>query len=623
MTRFFVQSRLIVPVTMVAVLALGLFAPVAAQDGERISRFGEYSGYSEEIYDGYVRLSQYIEMRDGTRIAADIFRPTLNGEIVNDPVPVIFTQHRYQRAKLHEDGTIQTLLDDVPELARLIRHGYVIVATDVRGGGASFGVRYGEFTREEAYDAYDLTEWFAAQPWCNGNVGMFGISYLGITQYMAASTQPPHLKAIFPQMAMFDIYSFAYPGGVFNEQFVLEWGRNTLALDKLIPAAPVDDDPGGELRNAAMREHAGNWNIYPMVQGAPYRDSLAGPENGPVYVERSPSTYVDAINDSGVAVYHLGGWYDLYPRAALTWFNNLTVPQKIVMTPWSHDGVGGFDLLAEHLRWFDYWLKGIDNGIMDEPPIVYDVMTGPGQYDWRTADEWPLPETQYTPFYLQAGPSGSAESVNDGGLSLDTPSGDTDQENYDAYTVDYTTTTGEGNRWDNGRGVRFHNYPAMADLDEKALTYTSAPLDADTQITGHPVVHLWVSSSADDGDFFVYLEEVAPSGYSRYITEGTLRASHRALHDAPYNYVGLPYHRSFEADLVPLPSDGTPVELVFDLQPTSNVFDAGHRIRITITGADDENFQTPRLDPPPTVRVYRSANYPSHIVLPVIPAEGN
>lgn len=609
----------VLPMILVCVLALIGIASASAQQDNRVSRFGEYSGYSEEIYDGYTRLSQYVEMRDGTLIAVDMFRPTVDGQIVEDPLPVVWTQHRYHRATLGNNGSIYTIIDDVPELARMIRYGYVLGVADVRGGGASFGVRHGEFSREEAYDAYDLTEWFAAQPWCSGNIGMFGISYLGITQYMAASTQPPHLKAIFPQMAMFDLYSFAYPGGAFNEGFVLNWGQRTLFLDKLLPAVPVDADPDRALRDAAQQEHRDNWNIYTMVSDLPYRDSHLEEDDTLVYFDRSPANYIQAINDSGVAVYHLGGWYDMYPRATLAWFSNLTVPQKIVITPWSHDGSGGFDLLAEHLRWFDYWLKGIDNGIMDEPPIVYDVMTGPGRYDWRTATVWPLPEAQSVAFYFDEGPSGSVESVNDGVLRDQAPPvSDGDQ---DDYTVDYTTTTGVTNRWGNGRGEEFR-YPDMTANDEKALTYTTDPLENDMEVTGHPIVHLWVSSTAGDGDFFVYLEEVDERGYSHYISEGVLRASHRALNDPPYTYMGLPYHRSYAEDVQPLPDDGTPVELVFDLQPTSNVFDAGHRIRVTVAGADADNFHTPPLAPPPTVSIYRDAAHPSHIILPVVPGEG-
>jgi len=131
-------------------------------------------------------------------------------------------------------------------------------------------------------------------------------------------------------------------------------------------------------------------------------------------------------------------------------------------------------------------------------------------------------------------------------------------------------------------------------------------------------VHLWVSSTAQDGDFFVYLEVVVSRGYSHYITEGKLRASHRALHQPPYENMGLPWHRSHEEDVVPLPQ-GQPVELVFAMQPAATVFDAGHRIRVTVTGADADTFETPQLDPPPTITIYRDADHASYVELPVIP----
>ena len=599
---------------LAGLLILPALAPAAGQSGGRISRPGEYQGYSEPIYDEWARTSVYIPVRDGTRLAADIFRPAVDGEPVTDPLPVVWTHHRYHRTRILPDGTLFTILDQAPDLRTLLEYGYIVAAVDVRGGGASFGTRRGEFSPEETQDAFDVTEWFAEQPWSTGSIGMYGLSYLGITQYLAASTHPPHLKAIFPMMAMFDLYTFAYPGGVFNENFVKRWGGNTLALDKLIPAPPVDDDPDSALRDAAQREHRDNANIYTLASANPYRDSRDNDLNEFAYTLLSPSSYVDAINTSRVAVYTLGGWYDMYPRDAVTWFNNLTVPQKLILTPWSHNGSGGFDLILEHVRWFDYWLKGIDNGIMEEPPIYYSVMGT--DTTWHFASEWPLPETQYTPFYFQAGPSGSVESANDGILTGELPA-ETNSQN--DYTVDYTTTTGTTTRWTDGFGGGY-GYPNMHANDEESLTYTTPPLDSDVQVTGHPVVHLWVTSTADDGDFYVYLEEVNEFNVSTYLTEGVLRAAHRATHTPPYHYMGLPYHRSYAEDSAPLPA-GEPVELVFDLQPTSNIFEAGHRIRVSITGADADNFEVIELGPPPTVSIYRSAEYPSHIVLPIIPAQ--
>jgi len=158
----------------------------------------------------------------------------------------------------------------------------------------------------------------------------------------------------------------------------------------------------------------------------------------------------------------------------------------------------------------------------------------------------------------------------------------------------------------------------LTPLDEKGLTYTTPPLASDVEVTGHPVMHLWVSSTATDGDFFVFLEEIDEDGVSQFVSDGILRASHRATATPPWDHLGLPWHRSYEEDLIDLP--GEPVELVFDLYPTSNIFDEGHRIRLTITCADSDNFETPELSPPPTVSVYRNTEYASYITLPIIPA---
>lgn len=598
---------------VLAAAVLVIAVPVAAQTGEKISAPGRYSGYSSPIYTDVVRISQYIPTRDGTRLAADIFRPAENGVPVDDPLPVIWTLHRYHRATPLGDQ-LNTILDVAPELRDLIRHGYVVAAVDTRGSGASFGTAQGVFTPEEARDAYDVTEWFAAQPWCSGAVGMYGLSYLGITQYLAASAQPPHLKALFPMMAMFDMYSFIYPGGVLAENFVLRWGANTFLLDRIVPAAPVDDDPDGALLRRAIAEHRANANVYALAQQFPFRDSTAPDGVTQFHIAWSPATWRDAINASGVAIYHLGGWYDMYPRDTLLWYANLSVPQRIIITPWSHNGRGQFDLGAEHLRWFDYWLKGIDNGIMDEPPIVYYVMGAPRATAWRTAGQWPLPQQQLTPFYFAAADSAAGESLNDGRLAFEPQ-----ESGADTYTPDYSTTTGTTNRWTDGYGGGF-GYADMRPQDARSITYTTPPLETDVEITGHPVVHLWVSVDAEDSDFFVYLEEVMPDGRSHYITEGVLRASHRALHTPPFDNFGLPYHRSYAADVEPL-TPGEPVELVFDLHPTSNIFDAGHRIRVRVSNADAGNFAALVLDPPPSITIHRDAAHPSRIVLPVIPPQ--
>jgi putative CocE/NonD family hydrolase len=612
-------------------VAVVLRGQEAAPSPEKISSPGKYQGYSRPIYEEWVRTSEYVPVRDGTKLAVDIFRPSVKGKPVSEPLPVLWTLTCYRRAFLTPEGKLVTVLDQLPWMQQILRHGYVVAAVDIRGSGASFGVSRGVFTPEEAADAYDITEWLAAQPWSSGKIGMFGVAYLAITQFLAASTAPPHLVAIMPDMAMFDLYSLTYPGGVFQDDFISEWSKLVKMLDTVEPAAPVDNDPGSKLLAAALKEH--QENVYPDAYTAAesFRDSVIPETDIQPYLDWSPHDYLRGIKEagSGIAIYHVAGWFDMWPRDALTWLNNLPNPQKIIVLPSSHthDFAKGwketvepllgfdfkFDIGAEQLRWYDYWLKGINNGIMSEPPICYFTMGAPEADIMKDAQQWPLPEEKPTRFYFQAGPSGSVKSAHDGLLTRAAPKADSGQ---DEYSVDYTTTTGKLTRWNNGRGGDFL-YLDMSGNDAKGLTYTSAPLEEDVEVTGHPVVHLWVSSTAEDGDFFAYLEEVDETGYSHYITEGVLRASLRKLAPAPYNYMGLPYHRSFEEDMEPL-EPGLPEELVFDLLPTSNIFDAGHRLRLTVTCADQLNFQTPELSPVPRVSVYRNKNSSSYIKLPVI-----
>jgi len=616
-------------------------APTDLPLGAKISKPGLYAGYSKPVYDSWIRTSRYISMRDGTRLAVDIIFPALASKPASEPLPLLWTFNRYHRAALFPGGKVMTVLEQMPWLQPVLKHGYIFASVDVRGTGASFGASLGSFTPQEARDAYDVTEWFAAQPWCTGKIGMYGISYLGITQYLAASQAPPHLAAVMPDMAMFDLYSFAHPGGVYQDDFLAGWSRLTRMLDTEVPPPPVDDDPQGVLLARARAEHKAN--RYPDESRVPFRDGLDPVMGATTYLDGGPSSFLKDFqaNDSRTAVYVIGGWFDMWPRDSLVWFANLPGPKKVLITPWSHshDSRGGwkdalrrltgteapFDYGAEILRWYDYWLKGIDNGVMDEPPVVTYTMGAPKDRAWRTAPRWPLPEETPVKYYFRGGPTGSVKSANDGLLAAIAPpstaAGGAGPGAKDEYTVDYSTSTGKTTRWTNGRGGDF-NYPDMRANDAMALTYTSEPLKAPLEVTGHPVVHAWISSTADDADVFAYLEEVDEKGYSQYLTEGVLRASHRKLASPPFEYFGLPYHRSFKEDVAPL-APGEPVELVFDLHPTSNVFDRGHRIRVSLTCADQASFLTPEPAPPPRITVYRGGTRTSYIQLPVIPVKGN
>lgn len=588
----------------------------------KVSRFGQYSGYSPLLYDSIARKSLYLTMRDGVRIAIDVIRPAKDGKVEEKPLPVVWTHNRYRRAFKAGDRLIT--IADSPDIRNLILHGYIAASADVRGSGASFGASKGIFTKEETQDAYEITEWLGTQPWSNGNVGMFGGSYLGITQLMAASTKPPHLKAVFPVVALFDLFEMGSQGGVYKDDFVKTWSELTTRLDTEQIAAPVDADPNGELLKKAIAEHmAGNRPLAAIMDGLRFRNSV-DPGTGIVpALEWHPAARIREINESAVPMYIWGGWFDSFTRHAFLAYRNFTAPRRLVLSSRSHAprdkeiAAEEMRLIAvEELRWFDHWLKGVENGIMSEPPIFYQVMVEPKQNVWKTATTWPVTEAKPVRHYLAAGRSLTSASVNDGKLQLVPPK----KEGSDAYPVDYGVTTGTATRWDNAVGGAFA-YPNLADHDARSLTYTSPALKSEVEVTGFPVVRVWIGSTATDADLFAYLEEVYPDGGSRYITEGVLRASMRALSDPPYETFGLPYHRAFESDVSPL-KPGEAVELIFAMEPTANVFNAGNRIRLTLSGADKDNATTPRLDPQPTITIHRDPERASFIELPTVPAPG-
>jgi putative CocE/NonD family hydrolase len=314
----------------------------------------------------------------------------------------------------------------------------------------------------------------------------------------------------------------------------------------------------------------------------------------------------------------INGWYDIYARDNFMIYANLTVPRRLLVRPTDHSEIEapGPDLnyAAEAHRWFDYWLRGIDNGIMAEPPIHYYLQGVDKKEAWQSTDVWPLKRQEMTPFYLGAGATGGISSINDGALD---PSPRTAPEASDTYTVDYSTTTGKKPHW--SALASNHEYPDMRSNDSRALTYTTPPLRAALQVTGHPIAHVWVSSDAPDLDLFAYLEEVDENGNSTYITQGSLRASHRLLSPCPFDNLGLPWRNHFQSELMPLPA-GEPVELVFDLLPTSYLFSKGKSIRIAIAFADAGNFDTPVLNPAPRILLWKGNNQPSFIDLPVIPS---
>jgi putative CocE/NonD family hydrolase len=605
MHRLTKRLRSAIPAAL-ALAALLHGSVLLAQTEARVSRFGEYRGYSQPVYDGWKRTSFYIPARDGTRLAVDLIFPTREGKLAAEPLPVIWTAERYRRAfvdREEEKGRVLTVLDIFPWLTELLRHGYIVADVDVRGSGASFGTFEGMLNHRETQDSYDVTEWLGVQPWSNGKVGMFGRSYLAMTQYRVAGQAPPHLAAIFPEVAMTDLYALLWSGGIQRANIIGEWSQAVREMDLDDPAVPVDGPEGEALLKAALAEHRANVDMGELAGRLPFRDSVDPKTGIRPYLEWSPITYRAGIEQSGVAVYHLAGWFDRYVRDQSLLYRNLRNPQRLTIGPWTHTQHDKLDFGAEHLRFYDRWLKGIRNGIEDEEPVHYYTMGAPEGQAWRSARQWPLPEQKLTPYYFAA----------DGGLTTQAP---TTSAGRDAWTVDYSASVVPAPRW----SLRKSWPEDLSANDAKGLSYTTPPLAAAVEVTGHPVVRIWLSADVSDADLFVYLEEVDAKGASHYVTEGALRASNRATADPGYDVLGMPWHRGFAADRAELPKN-KPVELAFDLFPTSKIFAAGSRIRVTVTGADKANAVTPERKPAPHLVLHREDGRASHIVLPVIPAQ--
>ncbi len=572
-------------------------------------------------------------MRDGVKLALDLHLPKNLPE--GEKIPTILYQTRYIRS-LEYRWPFSVLVGDSREINKSIRffvaHGYAWVSVDARGSAASFGSRPLELSPDEVRDGGEIVDWIIRQPWSDGKVGSFGTSYTGSTSEFLLVNNHPAVKAVAPRFSLFDAYrDIAFPGGVHQTWFTKKWAAGNTAIDtntitdKFGPKVrlmvkgikPVDEDKDGSLLAAAIRDHANNNDVHKEALGITFRDDISPSGIGSIDM-LSSFTCADKMESSGAAIYFYSGWYDgAYQRSAIEKYLTLKNPKKLIIGPWDHGGRQnispanpshdpGFDHDAEMLRFFDYHLKGIPNGVMEEKPVYYFTMI---EEKWKSADTWPLPNQQTTTLYFSV----------DNRLSESRP---TEDAAHDTYTVDYSAGTGDLARWNSltgPRGKGLFGYPDRTEEDKKLLCYTSEPLPEDMEVTGHPVVRLFVSSTAQDGNFFAYLEDVGPTGHVTYVTEGQLRALHRRLSDAEPPYATVVPYRTFKrGDAQPL-VPGEVAELVFDLLPTSYLFKQGHSVRIALAGADKDHFALLKTDPPPTLTFYRNRSHASAVALPVIP----
>jgi putative CocE/NonD family hydrolase len=568
-------------------------------DSAKDSRPGVYRGYSPQRYSESVKTSQYVTVRDGTRLAVDIYRPAVDGHAVDKRFPVVWVHTPYRRAYIDRSGKVANAIDG-NYLGELIKHGYVVAAVDTRGRGASFGARRGFQDRTEANDAYDMTEWFAKQPFSTGAIGVAGCSYLGGSTWHSATTLAPHLRAIAPGCADFDKYGFVSRGGItaqFNtrpEDPAQDFGQGVL---------PVDADRDGKLAAQAIAGHAAGTPMAELWRGMPYRDDVSPLLHVPFWREASVATYTEQIERSKVAVFIWGNWLDEGSFEAVLAFNNLNNPRKLWMGTWSHCQVGDFPMATELLRFFDRYLKNIDNGWDREPPIYFRTVNAEPDRAWNSASQWPLPQSHSHTLHFV---SDAAKGAN-GSLALATAKND----GAHRFQVDYQP------RCKDRAKEAFMVWPCVP--EKYGTSYTTAPLSSDAQIAGHPLVDVWMSSTQPDADLFVYLEDVAPSGETAIVTHGRLRASFRSEQKPPYrNYMGLPYHRGNREDVKPL-TPGERTRMRIDMLPTSTIIKSGHRLRLSISGADPrQRSRSVQFDPPPTVAIFSGEKADSMLSLPLI-----
>ncbi len=553
-------------------------------------------------------------MRDGTVLYADVYRPN-----TDEKYPVLLTRLPYNKdSPFYSHRYLDT--------NRLVRNGYVVIIQDVRGRFNSEGEFYP--MKYEAEDGYDTVEWAAKLPYSTGEVGMFGMSYYGYTQLLAAKEQPPSLQAIFPTMTL---------NGRSSEGPFLLASSESLALESFAPdllKRKYKNDP--ETYNEMMKNfityynNIEEWYDYAPVKEWPPLKELGVTDfffemlNGTESDEPSAISIFDKYDQIEVPAYHIAGWYDNLLEPTIENYNELTKQapnekarnnQKLLIGPWSHgffDSVIGErffgihasedwidqkeDLTDLHLRWFDHWLKGKDTLPENEAPIKIFVM---GINEWRDEHEWPLARTTYEPLYLHS--EGKANTrFGNGKLSFEKPENQpTDEYVYDPKNPVPT----------HGGGTLFSGANAAGPLDqqkiqerEDVLVYTSERLNEPLEVTGPIKVKLWARTDAPSTDFTAKLIDVQPDGTAYNLTDGIIRTK-------PNNQNEV-------------------TEYEINLWPTSNVFLPEHKIRLEISSSNypryDANLNTGKtmLDSKDSVKanqaIYHQEEFASQIILPII-----
>ena len=561
-----------------------------------------------------------VSMRDGIALATDVYRPD-DGE-----------RHPAVLMRLPYNKELPNLLFLSGDILRIAQAGYAVVVQDCRGTFQSDG----EFTPyfQEADDGADAIAWVASQAWCDGTVGMMGASYYGATQWLAAGNAPSALKAIAPFITTDQYYDkWTYQGGAFQLGFILQWATATFAVGEIVrrlrcgEAGPAELDAAFTAADAVPAQywHTPLADLAELADLTPYvADWIAHPDYDDYWRAIAPSEHYAEITAPAL---NFGGWYDLFLGGTLANYTALKgrVPQKLVIGPWVHGYNGGVypernfgirahdavaDVTTDQIRWFDHWVRGIDNGCDGDKPVKVFVM---GPDVWREEDDWPLPDTDWQSWYLHSSGRAAAND-DDGGLSTAKP-GDEPTDTF-LYDPRNPVPTVGGATFLPGLFIAANAGPRdQRDVESRAdvLVFTSAILEHDIEVTGPVRLVLYVRSSVCDTDFTGKLVDVYPDGRALLLTDGILRARYRDGFDRPA-----------------LMTPGETYRLEIDLVATSNVFFAGHRIRLEVSSSNfprfDRNTNTGGVIAQEseadfvtaTNSVLHDATHASHVILPVV-----
>ena len=546
---------------------------------------------SRPQYKMTVTRDVMVQVRDGVHIAVDIFRPDAPG-----PFPSLLSASPYNKDLAYLPPVPTFHMRETNDFEYFVSRGYAYVHMDLRGTGKSVEGQWQMNSLPEQQDLYDVIEWIAGQDWCTGKVGMIGESYPALVQWFAAAQQPPHLACIVPYDAVADLYrENVYHGGMLAVGFVGGWHTTEIRGHYRLGRPP--ENP-----------HVGDWDLsWNFLQHQTFDDFWK--------VRRVDFSKILCPVFS-IGILHKVG---LHLRGNIRGYEEVTSPKKLMLCHGDFEGdemaiFNSPEMRLLLLRWYDHWLKGNDTGMMTEPPVNIFVR---GLERYRPENEWPLARTEFTKLYLEAGPSGAVESLNDGRLSPEPSKEEASTFHFSYPQPDWTGFSGVGTAIME-RG--------MIHPCKKIMTFTSDPLAQDLEVVGNIVLVLHVSSDQTEAEFLCRLwdqlpDEVQVAGTppaGRLLTRGWLKASHREKDEA-LSKPSRPYYT--HANPQPI-EPGKIYKYEVEIWPTSCRFLKGHRIRIDLANGDSAAFDFGGHYYGLKVgndTIYHDKEHQSHILLPVIP----